>query len=89
MQNPDVQLKAQAEIDDNVGSDRLPTLSDRHRLPYLDALISETLRYSVIAPLGASHTAKTDGSYNGYLIPKGSRVTVNAWYVLGIFYVAL
>ena len=35
---------AQAEIDSVIGADRLPQLSDRPSLPYLDAVCRETLR---------------------------------------------
>jgi hypothetical protein len=42
---PDVLAKARAEVDRIIGSNRLPDLSDRDTLPYLDAIITETLRY--------------------------------------------
>ncbi|KAJ4019711.1 hypothetical protein NW766_003469 [Fusarium irregulare] len=41
---PDIQKKAQLEIDSVVGTDRLPNFEDRDRLPYVDALVKETLR---------------------------------------------
>jgi hypothetical protein len=53
--HPEVQTKAQCEIDAVVGRDRLPDFSDRSNLPYVQALISETLRWKVIAPLGAHY----------------------------------
>ncbi len=42
--NPEIQRKAQAEIDAVVGSDRLPTFADRKDLPYLENVLQETLR---------------------------------------------
>ncbi|KAF8988307.1 cytochrome P450 [Cyathus striatus] len=42
---PDVQEKAQQEIDDIVGKDRLPEMGDRASLPYIDAVLYEVLRY--------------------------------------------
>ena len=48
-EHPDVMAKAQAELD-AVCPARLPTMADRKRLPYLDAVIRETLR--VFAPAG-------------------------------------
>ncbi|KAF9235570.1 cytochrome P450 [Melanogaster broomeanus] len=45
--------KAQAQIDEVVGKDRLPTLNDRASLPYVDAILRETLRFSPPAPLCA------------------------------------
>ena len=50
--NPGVQRKAQEEIDKIVGSDRLPTLGDRDRLPYIDALTKEILRFNPVVNLG-------------------------------------
>jgi hypothetical protein len=50
--NPDVQKKAQAELDAVVGNDRLPVMDDRPHLPYLDALLMEVLRYHPIGPMG-------------------------------------
>jgi hypothetical protein len=49
---PDVQKKAQAEIDAVVGSDRLPKFTDRDQLPYVDSLAKEVLRWNVVVPLG-------------------------------------
>ncbi|KAG6332883.1 hypothetical protein ID866_6208 [Astraeus odoratus] len=49
---PEAQKKAQTEIDDIIGPDRLPTFADRDRLPYVAALVKEVLRWHVVAPLG-------------------------------------
>jgi len=46
--NPDIQTKAQAEIDTVVGHDRLPNFNDRPSLPYIDRIVQETLRYSTL-----------------------------------------
>lgn len=43
--NPDVQAKAQNEIDEVVGRDRLPTFADRDALPYVQCVMQEVLRY--------------------------------------------
>lgn len=44
---PDVQRKAQAEVDAIVGSGRLPTFSDRTHLPYTVCLMKEVIRWGV------------------------------------------
>jgi len=49
---PDVQKKAQAEIDAVVGHDRLPSFADRSSLPYTEVLAKELLRWYVTAPTG-------------------------------------
>lgn len=49
--NPEVVRKAQTEIDAAVGLDRLPQASDRHMLPYVEAVMKEVLRWQVPAPM--------------------------------------
>jgi hypothetical protein len=39
-------------------------------MPYTEALIAETLRYSTITPQGVQHRAIRDQEFHGYLIPK-------------------
>lgn len=79
--NPDVQRKAQQMLDEVVGSNRLPLFSDRSSLPYIDALVRESLRWKPVVPLGIPHRCIKDDEYNGYLIPNGAIVMVNQWYV--------
>ena len=50
---PDVQRRAQAEIDAVVGRDRIPKVSDRESLPYIEAIVKEVVRWRPIDPLGA------------------------------------
>jgi len=49
---PEAQKKAQAEIDSVIGTDRLPTYTDRDSLPFVEALVKEVFRWHVILPLG-------------------------------------
>lgn len=49
---PNIQTKAQAEIDSVLGSDRMPSIADRPRLPYVDAVVKELLRWNSVVPLG-------------------------------------
>lgn len=55
--NAEVQRMAQAEIDSVVGSDRLPDFIDRERLPYITAVMKETLRFHSPSPTGESLSA--------------------------------
>lgn len=43
--HPEVARKAQFEIDNLTGGERLPTLDDRPDLPYVDGVVEETYRY--------------------------------------------
>ena len=51
---PEAQKHAQAQIDSVVSRDRLPTLEDKSRLPYIEAFCKELLRWQVVSPQGAS-----------------------------------
>lgn len=50
---PEVQKKAQAELDLVVRDSRLPVFDDRDSLPYLQAVYRETFRWYPTLPLGA------------------------------------
>ena len=47
VRDPIIQARVQAELDLVVGKDRLPNFSDREKLPYLHAVITEAIRYDV------------------------------------------
>jgi hypothetical protein len=51
---PEVQRRAQAELDEVVGRDRLPTFDDRPRLPYIEALCKGLTRWQMVTPMGTS-----------------------------------
>ncbi|EJD49131.1 cytochrome P450 [Auricularia subglabra TFB-10046 SS5] len=79
---PDVQRKAQEEIDALTGGDRLPVYADRARLPYVDALVKEIYRWHPLAPLGLPHYVAQADEYRGLHIPAGSIVVANIWHLL-------
>ncbi|XP_046401746.1 methyl farnesoate epoxidase-like isoform X2 [Ischnura elegans] len=77
---PDAQKKAQDELDRVVGRERLPSLEDKPRLPYAEAMVQEILRISSVVALCVPHaplTSKDAISFRGYRIPKGTRVLFN------------
>jgi len=69
--NPEIQLKAQEEIERVVGHDRMPTFEDRPSLPYTDAILREVLRLWPPLPVIIPRVAMEDDVYKGYFIPKG------------------
>ncbi|KAH6910660.1 cytochrome P450 [Coprinopsis sp. MPI-PUGE-AT-0042] len=79
---PEAQAKAQAEIDAVIGAGRLPGFADRDSLPYVNAFALELLRWHSVTPTGVPHRVTEDDVHNGYLIPKGSLVIPNVWYLL-------
>ena len=54
--HPDLQMKAQQEIDSVVGLDSLPSFLDRDRLPYIEAIIQEIFRWNPATPLSELST---------------------------------
>ncbi|KAF4488174.1 Cytochrome P450 monooxygenase COX2 [Colletotrichum fructicola Nara gc5] len=76
--HPEIQQKAQALIDRVVGQERLPTLSDRPSLQYIDHIVQEVYRWSPLAPLGIPHKSLENDVYNGMFIPKGSIIFANS-----------
>ncbi|OAX30671.1 cytochrome P450 [Rhizopogon vinicolor AM-OR11-026] len=73
--HPEVQAKAQADIDRVIGKDRLPDFNDRPALPYVEAILRESLRWHPVFPMGVPHSTMTSDIYNGYFIPKGLAMT--------------
>ena len=69
---PDVQRKAQAEVDRIVGLNRLPEYDDLPNMPYLWAILLETIRWVPISPFAIPHCVTADDVYRGYHIPKGT-----------------
>ncbi|KAJ5297506.1 hypothetical protein N7508_007755 [Penicillium antarcticum] len=76
---PEVQRRAQQELDTVVGTDRLPQFRDREDLIYINALIKEVLRWNPVVPVNLAHAPTQDDTCEGYLIPKGSSVIANIW----------
>ncbi|CDO75710.1 hypothetical protein BN946_scf184493.g8 [Trametes cinnabarina] len=79
---PEIQCKAQAEVDRVVGRDCLPDFSDEPALPYVSALVKEVLRWRPVTPLAVPHRLTADDFYNGYHLPAGSIVVGNSWAIL-------
>ncbi|KIK52671.1 hypothetical protein GYMLUDRAFT_100644 [Collybiopsis luxurians FD-317 M1] len=79
---PDVQKKGQAAVDAVVGFDRLPDYNDEGKIPYVEALVMEVLRWRVMLPLGVAHCTRTDDIYRGYYIPAKTVVLGNTWAIL-------
>ncbi|RPD62674.1 cytochrome P450 [Lentinus tigrinus ALCF2SS1-7] len=76
---PEAQKKAQAELDIVVGPDRLPDHSDKAALPYVNALLKETLRWQNVVPMSLPHYTTEDIEYRGYFIPKGTILSPQTW----------
>ena len=73
---PEIQRKAQVELDRLVGPDRLPDLSDYETCSYIRAIALESMRWMPVLPIGVPHMLITEDYYNGYRLPKGTMVIV-------------
>ena len=56
---PDVQRKAQAELDSAIG-DRLPGFEDKKKLPYISAVCKEVHRWHPVFPQGVARRLMQD-----------------------------
>ncbi|PIC23203.1 hypothetical protein B9Z55_016981 [Caenorhabditis nigoni] len=70
----EVQDKIHEELDRIIGSDRLITTADKNDLPYLNAYINESQRFTNLVPLNTQHATTRDTVINGYSIPRGTGV---------------
>ncbi|XP_073399243.1 cytochrome P450 2K1-like isoform X2 [Dendrobates tinctorius] len=74
MKYPEIQKRVQEEIKTHIKPGQLPTVEDRRKMPYADAVIHEIQRFGNIVPLNLSHSTPSDVYLRGYLIPKGTEV---------------
>lgn len=76
---PEVQKKAQEELDRVIGGNRLPVTADREKLPYIEAVMKETHRWHPVAPMALPHCSTKEDVIRGYRIPKGALLLPNNW----------
>lgn len=79
LNHPEVLQKVKAEIDSQVGCERLINDSDLAKLPYLRCVINETFRLYPTVPLLLPHCSSADCTVGGFHIPRGTIMLVNAW----------
>ena len=79
LSNKHILTKLKQEINHVVGEGRLVTTADLPNLPYFKAVIKETFRRHMPAPLLLPRISSKACKLGGYDIPQGTRVFVNAW----------
>ncbi|CAO2163132.1 unnamed protein product [Urochloa humidicola] len=79
LRKPTIFAAATEELDRVVGRGRWITEDDVAHLPYLNAIVKETMRVHPIVPLLVPRVAREDAAVGGYDIPKGTLVLVNVW----------
>jgi cytochrome P450 len=75
---PDGLIRMRKELDEVIGTDRLPSLDDKSRMPYTQAVILETLRRHPVVPLALFHSTMSDSYIGDYFIPKDTIVRFDA-----------
>ncbi|EJD05107.1 cytochrome P450 [Fomitiporia mediterranea MF3/22] len=80
--HPEVAKKAQEEIENVIGRDRLPAFDDRKQLPFIDCILKELYRIHPPLPLGVPHASTRTEQYNGWSIPQGAIIIPNIWQMM-------
>ncbi|KAJ6636179.1 Cytochrome P450 2L1 [Pseudolycoriella hygida] len=76
---PKVYAKWKAEIDNVVGRGNLPTLIDRPKMPYTEAVLHELLRITSVTSGGLLHCTTESVRFEGYDLPKGTIILPNLY----------
>lgn len=76
---PDIMKRAQQELDEVVGKDKVVEESHISKLPYILAIMKETLRLHMVAPFLIPHRPSQTTVVSGFTIPKDSKVFINVW----------
>ncbi|XP_059152535.1 cytochrome P450 2J6-like [Physella acuta] len=77
LHNPQIQDKIYQEIKEYIGLDRVPNMSDKPQLKYLNAFIMEAQRMGNLVPFGITHVCAHDTVLKGFTIPEGAQVIPN------------
>lgn len=77
--HPQIQRRIHQEVDEMLPGDRAPLLSDRPRLPYVEAVLLEVMRRHTMVPLSLPHATLRDTETCGYFVPKGCLVLMNIY----------
>ncbi|XP_039137439.1 cytochrome P450 81Q32-like [Dioscorea cayenensis subsp. rotundata] len=79
LNNPQTLKRLRDELDANIKQGSLLQESDFSKLPYLHAVINETLRMYPAGPLLVPHESSQDCTVGGFHVPSGTILLVNAW----------
>ncbi|KAI4329076.1 hypothetical protein L6164_021378 [Bauhinia variegata] len=79
LKNPETINKAREELDTVIGRERWVEEKDVGNLPYIEAIVKESLRLHPVVPILAPKEAREDCNVAGYDISKGTQLLVNVW----------
>ncbi|KAJ8421903.1 hypothetical protein Cgig2_027519 [Carnegiea gigantea] len=83
LRHPEKMAKAQAEMEQLLGKGQSRSIqeSDISKLPYIQAIVKETMRLHPAGPFLLPHKATTNVELCGYWVPKNAQVWVNVWFI--------
>uniref|UniRef100_A0A7N0V052 Cytochrome P450 n=1 Tax=Kalanchoe fedtschenkoi TaxID=63787 RepID=A0A7N0V052_KALFE len=79
LKNPEIYSKAKSELEQVTGKGKPVQDADVALLPYLQAIVNETLRLHPPTPLLLPRKTLEAVELSGFTVPKGAQVMVNAW----------
>ncbi|KAJ0564988.1 putative cytochrome P450 [Helianthus annuus] len=77
--NPDMFSRVREEVSTTVGENGKIQEAKLLDLPYLQAVIKETMRLHLAVPLLVPHKTETEVKLGEYIVPKNTQILVNAW----------
>ncbi len=81
LHHPDIRVKVQQEIDEQLGRETPPFMADMIRMPLVQATLLEIQRLADVVPLAVPHTTLEDTEFMGYRLPQGTTVMPNLYAV--------
>lgn len=79
VRNPHTMAKAKKELEEVIGKGKMVKEEDVSKLPYLSCIVKESLRLHTPIPFLLPRKVEKEVNLNGYTIPEGTQVIVNAW----------
>ncbi|XP_031473261.1 xanthotoxin 5-hydroxylase CYP82C4-like [Nymphaea colorata] len=79
LNNPHLLKKAHDELDCHIGKERQVDETDVNNLPYLQAIVKESMRLYPMGPLLVPHESMESIQLGGFELPVGSTLFVNVW----------
>ncbi|KAK8486538.1 hypothetical protein V6N11_021459 [Hibiscus sabdariffa] len=82
LRNPKILLEARRELEQKIGKGKMVDESGLTCVPYLQAIVNETLRLHPPVPLLLPRRAEEDIQVHNLVVPKGAQVLINAWCIV-------
>ncbi|XP_057449565.1 cytochrome P450 81E8-like [Lotus japonicus] len=79
LNHPALLEKARNELESQIGNERVMEEAEVTKVPYLEKIISETLRLHPAVPMLLPHYSSEDCTVGGYHVPRNTMLMVNAW----------